>query len=227
MTGRPRDPSGGTPRRRPVRSIAEGQDSVGATIPHGHATPDAGPPANPPATRPDDERARTIDVYKRLGDTPPTFNVARNDAAFGDSEGAHTLKHHGPDVPLHRDPAVPRTIEGRIYGDGQWSRSENWSYRWTDHTTMNREINRYVRENWEKIRNDLATEGTHSGAFNAGHRVGEGFYNDGAYGAGQRQSRYAAASLVRVSIDLVPGSDPPQPFLVTAFPSGIVPFGLL
>jgi hypothetical protein len=92
---------------------------------------------------------------------------------------------------------------------------------------MNREINNYVRENWEKIRNDLAIEGTHTGAFNAKHRVGEGFYNDGAYGAGTRHARYDAASLVRVSIDLVPGSDPPQPFLVTAFPAGIVPFGLL
>jgi hypothetical protein len=35
-----------------------------------------------------------IDVYERLGDTPPEFNVARNDAVYGKTEGAHTLAHH-------------------------------------------------------------------------------------------------------------------------------------
>jgi hypothetical protein len=92
---------------------------------------------------------------------------------------------------------------------------------------MNREVNNYVRENWEEIRTNLATEGVHNGAFNAGHRVGEGFYNDGMYGAGPRRARYTAASVIRISIDIVPGSDPPRPFIVTAFPACAVPFGLL
>ncbi|WP_199513871.1 hypothetical protein [Nucisporomicrobium flavum] len=164
-------------------------------------------------------------LYERLGAEPPEFNVARNDVAYG-AEGAHTIDRHGPEIPLRRDPAM-KTVEGRIYGDVGWARPENWSLRWTDHTTMNREINNYVRENWEEIRTNLAVEGVHNGAFNAGHRVGEGFYNSGMYGVGPRESQYTAASVVRVSIDIVPGSDPPQPFIVTAFPAGIVPFGLL
>ena len=166
-----------------------------------------------------------MDVYDRLGAEPPEFNVARNDAAYED-EGAHTIDRHGPEIPLRRDPAI-KTIEGRIYGDEGWNRPDNWSLQWTDHTTMNREVNNYVRENWEEIRTNLAMSGTHNGAFDAGHRVGEGFYNQGMYGVGPRESRYTAASLVRVAIDIVPGSDPPQPFIVTAFPAGTVPFGLL
>ena len=74
---------------------------------------------------------------------------------------------------------------------------------------------------------DLALQGSHDGAFNAGHRVGEGFYNEGMFGVGPRQARYTATSLVRVAIDTVPGSDPPQPFIVTAFPAGTLPFGLM
>ncbi|GAA0489173.1 hypothetical protein Ade02nite_73340 [Paractinoplanes deccanensis] len=164
-----------------------------------------------------------MDVYDRLGDEPPVFNVARNDDAF-EGQGAHTVDRHGPDIPLRREPGT-KTVEGRIYGDHGWDRPDNWSLQWTDHTTMNREINTYVRKNWDAIRTDLSTEGSHTGAFDAGHRVGEGFFNNGMYGAGPRQAQYTAASLVRISIDLVPGSDPPQPFIVTAFPAGVLPPG--
>ncbi|WP_306210363.1 hypothetical protein [Actinoplanes sp. RD1] len=164
-------------------------------------------------------------VYEGLGSEPPTFNIARNDDAHRDN-GAHTIDVHGPQLPLRRDPAR-RTVEGRIYGDHDWDKPANWSLRWTDHTTMNREINDYVRQNWEEIRSNLAMEGTHTGAFSAGHRVGEGFYNDGMFGVGPRNARYTVASIVRVAIDLDTGADPPQPFIVTAFPAGILPFGLL
>jgi hypothetical protein len=207
-----------------VTGVSQAQEAVGAAARAGRAG--AGPRAAPSAPHPDDARlGRIMKVYERLGDEPPDVNIARNDAAH-QGDGAHTVDRHGPDIPLRRDPAL-RTVEGRIYGDVGWARPDNWSLRWTDHTTMNREVNTYVRENWEKIRTDLAVEGVHSGAFDAGHRVGEGFYNDGMFGAGPRQARYTAASLVRVSIDMVPGSDPPQPFIVTAFPAGTVPFGLL
>ena len=166
-------------------------------------------------------------VYDALGDEPPEFNIARNDAAYKD-DGAHAGDRHGPDIPLRRDPANQiRTIEGRIYGDEGWDRPDNYSMRWTDHTTMHREVNNYIRENWAQIRSDLALQGSHDGAFNAGHRVGEGFYNEGMFGVGPRQARYTATSLVRVAIDTVPGSDPPQPFIVTAFPAGTLPFGLM
>ncbi|MBB4694636.1 hypothetical protein [Paractinoplanes abujensis] len=158
--------------------------------------------------------------YEQLGDEPPTVNIARNDATFRD-DGAHTLKHHGPDIPLRRAPAG-RTIEGRVYGDRPWDHPETRSYRWTDHTTMNREINRYVQENWETIRQDLALTGRHRGGFDAHHRVGEGFYNKGMYGAGPREAEYGATSLVLVRIKTRTGSDPPELFVDSAFPSGLL-----
>ncbi|TDO38037.1 hypothetical protein C8E87_1679 [Paractinoplanes brasiliensis] len=158
--------------------------------------------------------------YDQLGAEPPIVNIARNDSEFTD-DGAHTLLHHGPDVTLRRAP-TGRTIEGRIYGDDPWDHPETRSYRWTDHTTMNREINRYVRENWENIRNDLALTLRHKGGFDARHRVGEGFYNKGMHGAGPREAEYGATSLVVVRIKLRPGSDPPLLFIDSAYPSGLL-----
>jgi hypothetical protein len=244
VTGRPRNhPDGGTddgvpPRRRdkalrpnPAASVAQAQDAVGEMLRRGRpgsgtSRADTGSEIDRPVPHPDDARlAQIMAVYEQLGPEPPEFNIARNDAAHR-ADGAHTSDRHGPDIPLRRDPAF-KTVEGRIHGDQGWARPDNWSLRWTDPTTMNREINNYVRENWEEIRANLAVEGVHNGAFNAGHRVGEGFYNEGMYGGGPRRARFTAASLVRVSIDIVPGSDPPQPFIVTAFPAGTVPFGLL
>lgn len=161
-----------------------------------------------------------MDRYDRLGDEPPRFNVAANDAAHH-GLGAHTDERHGPGVPLLRDPGA-RTIEGRIYGDPPWGRTENWSYRWTDPSTMNRTVNEYVRDNWQAIRSDLAADGVHRGGFDAGHRVGEGYYNTGMYGSGPVASRYATTSMVTVRIKMVPGSDPPEPFILTAYPAGLL-----
>ncbi|MBM2621822.1 hypothetical protein JIG36_40590 [Actinoplanes sp. LDG1-06] len=238
MPGRPRPPHGDdgdsrpSPRPRPVRHVAEGQETAGEFLQAGRVRSEpADRSGATPATRPEDaELNRVMEVYEQLGNEPPAFNIARNDEAFSDPSeerpGAHTLDRHGPDIPLRGDPSV-KTVEGRIYGHAEWDHAANWSLRWTDHTTMNREVNNYVRENWEQIRSNLALQGSHSGAFNAGHRVGEGFFNNGMFGAGPREAQYTAASMVRVSINLVPGSDPPQPFVVTAFPAGDVPFGLL
>ncbi|MEV6849801.1 hypothetical protein [Actinoplanes sp. NPDC051411] len=166
------------------------------------------------------ELAEKMDRYEKLSDQPPKFNVANNDALFRDQD-AHTVERHGPDVPLQRDPTT-RTIEGRIHGDSPWAKPENFSHRWTDPSTMNRTINDYVRENWEEIRSNLAMDGVHRDKFDAHHRVGEGYYNVGMYGAGPRQSRFSTTSFVSITINLVPGADPPQPFIVTAFPSGLM-----
>jgi hypothetical protein len=86
---------------------------------------------------------------------------------------------------------------------------------------MNRVVNEYVRRNWETIRSDLAMGEDHVGSFDAGQRVGEGYYNAGMHGAGPTSSHYAETSYVKIRIRLVPGSDPPEPFIVTAYPSGL------
>ena len=153
------------------------------------------------------------------GSSPrPRPAVALNDAA---QSRAHTLERHGPGIPLRQQPGV-QTIEGRIYGDHGWRQPENQSFKWDSPTVMTREINDYVQRNWETIRSDLATDGVHEGRYTAGHRVGEGFLNGGMYGFGPRNAEYTPTSLVRLRIRLVPDADPAQPFLVSAFPAGIM-----
>jgi hypothetical protein len=204
--------------------MAEAQARIAEVLRAGRASsaPDArGDQPVQPAPHPDDVAlAEIMGRYDRLGSEPPEFNIAANDAAHSD-QGAHTGERHGPAVPLRRDPAT-RTVEGRIYGDSPWNEHENWSYRWTDPSTMNRTVNEYVRQNWESIRSDLALRGRHRGGFDAGHRVGEGFYNTGMYGSGPRHAQYATTGLVVIRISLVPGSDPPEPFVVTAYPAGLL-----
>lgn len=175
--------------------------------------------AGPVRSADDTEVNRWDDDYSRIGDQPPRFNVAANDNAYGSHE-AHTELNHGPHIPLRRDPAM-KTIEGRIYGDTGWIRPANASFKWTDPSTMNRTINDHVSQNWEVIRNELAIYGQYETTFDAGHRVGEGYVNRGMFGAGPRQAQYAATSIVRIVIHLVPGSDPPEPFILTAFPTGL------
>jgi hypothetical protein len=161
-----------------------------------------------------------MDRYEQLGGEPPRFNVEANDTAHG-IHGAHTDLRHGPTVQMARAKDA-RTVEGRIYGDDPWERPESQSYRWTDPSTMNRTINDYVRRNWETIRSDLALYAQHRASFDAGRRIGEGYYNSGMYGAGPRDSRYATTSFVTIRIRLVPGADPAEPFIVTAYPSGLL-----
>lgn len=228
--------AGGSPGPGDYGSVRQAEDGVARVARVGRSTPTPGWSARPssgagnavsPPTHPDDARLQSImRKYDQLGDAPPKFKVAAKDDRYKANK-AHTIDNHGPDIPLSRDPNSTRTIEGRIYGDSDWDRAENQSIRWTDHTTMNREINDFVARNWTEIRSRLAVEGQYSGAFNAGHRVGEGFYNDGMYGAGPRRARYTAASLVRVTINLAAGTDPPEPFILTAYPAVILPPGLL
>ena len=175
-------------------------------------------PARPPS--PDDlQLSRWEETRDRLGDEPPKLNIAVNDNRYR-AGNAHTNRDHGPAIPLRRDSSV-KTIEGRIYGDDGWPRPANGSFRWSDPSTMNRTINDYVSQNWERIRNNLAIAGEHEDVFNAGHRIGEGFVNRGMYGAGPRDARYATTSAVRIVIHLAPGSDPPEPFILTAFPTAL------
>lgn len=160
-------------------------------------------------------------TYDALGEDPPRLNIDENDATHG-GNGAHTNERHGPDIPLARTDAPPgdRTVEGRIYGDPPWGNPQNWSYQWTDASTMNRTVNDYVAANWDTIRSDLALNGTHSATFDTGHRVGQGYYNEGMHGAGQRDAHYHETSHATVRLRLVPGN-PPTFMVVTAFPSGL------
>ncbi|MEU7905383.1 hypothetical protein [Actinoplanes sp. NPDC049118] len=181
---------------------------------------DAGNGGGQHAPTPDESRFQEIlRRHGQLGDEPPKFNIAANDDAHG-ADGAHTIDRHGPQLPLPRQPGV-KTVEGRIFGETGWGKAESRSYKWTDPSTMNREVNRYVQQNWQTIRDDLAFDGFHENLFNAGHRVGQGYYNRGMYGAGPRQSEYGETSLVRIRIRVVEGSDPAVPFIVTAFPAGL------
>jgi hypothetical protein len=198
-------------------SVRQAEDAIAQVAQRGRISGSA--PATHPPSPADIELNRQLDVLDQLGSEPPTVNVARNDADFG-NEGAHTLDRHGPDIPLRRDPNF-KTIEGRVHGDDPWRR-ENSSFKWIDHTTMNRTINDYISQNWNAIRGDLAIKGEHEGIFDAGHRVGVGYINKGMYGAGPREAQFWSTSLVKIRMRLVEGSDPPQPFLLTAFPAALV-----
>ena len=85
---------------------------------------------------------------------------------------------------------------------------------------MNRTVNEHLRANWEAIRSDLALNGEYNGTFDAGHRTGEGFFNEGMFGAGARSARYGQTSNVTLRLRLLPAT-PPRFFVVTAFPSGL------
>jgi hypothetical protein len=220
-----RDRAGG--RRSPqARTVSEAEDFTASAFQRGRPTAGGEPTGTAApvdvthATDPDE--ARVMDVYHKLGAEPPEIDIAANDADYS-GLGAHTEQRHGPTVPLRRDPdpqSGNRTIEGRIYGDPPWPHAQNWSYRWTDPGTMNRTINAYLRDNWEGIRSDLALDGEHEGKIIAANAVGQGYYNPGMHGTGPRASTFGVTSMAKVQIKLVPGSDPPIPFIVTTFPSG-------
>ncbi|GIM96884.1 hypothetical protein [Paractinoplanes toevensis] len=226
----PPDDGAGPPRPHPAAggdagSVARAQAWTFAAAQRGRIGESAGR-GNPETTAPapprsgdDIELSRWENGYDNLGDEPTKFNIAANDAAH-EADSAHTIDRHGPQIPLERD-LSKKTIEGRIYNDTGWPNSQNGSFRWIDPSTMNRTINDYVEKNWERIRTNLAINGQHRDVFDAGHAVGEGYVNPGMYGAGPRQSQYSVTSTVRILIELAPGTDPPQPFIVTAFPTGL------
>lgn len=83
---------------------------------------------------------------------------------------------------------------------------------------MNQVVEDYVRLNWEQIKLDMALNGRHATAFDAGTLVGEGFLNKGMGGAGSRQAVYAQTSLVRLIVNLDLGP-PAGIFVYTIFPN--------
>lgn len=183
------------------------------------ATDPSGAP-DPNDTRSEDEQlADIMRRHDQLGEAPPRLNMTDHDEKYKDN-GAHTIKRHSPDIPLRRDLNL-KTIEGRIYGDKGWNGCTSGSYQWTDSSTMNREINKYLRDNWEEIRSDLAMEGEHVRLFDAGHRVGQGFHNKGMHGVGPRQAEYGETSIVKIVISLVEDSDPAEFFIVSTYPAGL------
>ncbi|MFI5896564.1 hypothetical protein ACIA5D_41335 [Actinoplanes sp. NPDC051513] len=197
------------------RSIAEGG---AGPFPAG---PSSAPSAGAPPVRGDDDitLSRWENNYDHLSDEPLKFNVAVNDDAHS-AQKAHTVRDHGPQLPLRSIPDV-KTVEGRIHGDSGWRHAANASTKWSDPSTMNRTINEYVRGNWAQIRSDLAIEGKHEAVFDAGHRIGEGFVNRGMGGAGSREAQYVTTSVVRLVIKVVPGSDPPDVYIKTSFPAAL------
>ncbi|MEV6600157.1 hypothetical protein AB0M36_25410 [Actinoplanes sp. NPDC051346] len=156
--------------------------------------------------------------YYQLGNEPPDFDLTANDDAYRD-RGAHTIDRHGPDIPLRRDPRT-KTIEGRIYGDLPWAASVTRSYQWLDLSTINREVDAYVRLNWETIRADLALGHLHKGDYDAGYRIGRGYFNSGMYGTGPRRARYGETTRFNVLIRLAPGLVTATPFILSAYPWG-------
>lgn len=159
---------------------------------------------------------RAPDTMAALGDTPPIIDVRRGDA-LNSAEGAHTIKNHGADIPLMRQPGT-KTIEGRLHGDPPWTESTNLSFKWASDAVMNEAINDYLRANWEAIKMDLALEGRHAKAFDSGKLAGEGFVNESYGTSNPVKPRYARTSLVRLILVLRPGA-PPSFFVYTAFPN--------
>jgi hypothetical protein len=192
----------------------DGEPTVGATTTSAQRTDSGGTAHDEQLLR------RAAAVYEALGEEAPRVNIAQNDAKDA-SGGAHTLDRHGPALRLRRgDPGV-RTVEGRIFGDPPWQRPENWSYKWLDDSTMNRTVNDHLRSNWDDVRRDLALDGEYEKSFDAGHVVGEGFYNEGMYGGGPRGAHYHRTSWCTLRLRLAPGSTDPRLFVLTAFPTAI------
>lgn len=154
-----------------------------------------------------------------LGDIPPVFKLASNDAQFGYA-GAHTLDRHGPNIPLSSSNPAARTIESRVV-DGRgtgWGTTQNFSYRWVSESTANEIIDKHVVENWDVIRESLVQRGSYAATFDAGRLAGEGFYNQNAYVGGTRVAVPDQTSHVTVVIRLDPITQT-IPYIHTSFPT--------
>jgi hypothetical protein len=161
-----------------------------------------------------------VRIYDALGDRPPRVDVRANDAA--NPGPAHTIERHGPEIPLEQGdaPAGSRTVEGRIYGDPPWAEPANFSYKWMDEATMNEVVNNYLRNNWETVRSDLAMNARHEATFNNGQLAGEGFYNSNYGTPNPPNAVYSQTSIVTITLELIPGSNPPAFRIVRTFPNG-------
>jgi hypothetical protein len=165
-------------------------------------------------------RNRERPVYDCDNPEPPRIRMSEHDYWYGE-HGAHTETRHSPRIPLERGdgPTGERTIEGRIYGDDPWPRSENWSYQWLDDTVKQDAIQTYVNENWEEICVDVAELGQHEGLFDYGNEVGLGYYNSAMYTSEPRHAGFGRTSMVKIRFRSVPDSET-EFFIETAFPAG-------
>ena len=163
---------------------------------------------------------RAPEILEQLGDEPRRVDVRAEEPARR-PQGAHTIENHGSDIPLRQTDAPPggRSIEGRVTDTHPgWAERANSSFKWISDAVMNRVINDYLRANWERIRTNLALDGRHADAFDAGGLTGEGFVNSNMGGNGPPNPVYGRTSLVRIVVFLDPG--PPAGFFVyTAFPN--------
>jgi len=169
---------------------------------------------------------RVMDRYNGLGEKPPHVDMAANDAA--NSPHAHTGRRHGSQIAMERSldangqPDGTRTIEGRIYGDPPWNTDggkQNFSAKWLSEDVLNQTVNRYLRNNWEQIRSDLAVSGEHANSFDAGQVIGKGYFNKN-YGqpGGPVSQGPAPTSMVFIAIKFVPGN-PPSFYIITTYPT--------
>ena len=101
------------------------------------------------------------------------------------------------------------------------AKGENFSYRWLNIKLLTEVVNKYLKENWDRIRSDLAQEGKHSKPLvDAGEAVGEGFFNKNFGQPGSaRVPVYHVTSIFSISIELIPGN-PPSFVIITTFPFG-------
>jgi hypothetical protein len=170
---------------------------------------------------------RVMERYNGLGEKPPHVDMAANDAAHTD---AHTGQRHGSNIPEARSldansqPDGTRTIEGRIYGDPPWNQpggggKQNFSAKWLSQDILNQTVNRYLKNNWEQIRSDLAVDGEHSNSFDAGQIVGKGYFNKNfGQPGGPVAEGPAVTPMVFIAIKFVPGN-PPSFYIITTYPT--------
>jgi Domain of unknown function (DUF4157) len=198
-------------------------------------------PARRPGETPDQAAERTrrarieldhrevLDRLAALPERPPQIDMAANDAA-NRGNGAHTTTRHSPDFPMERrldaggHPDGTQTVEGRLYEDPPWDAEggqQNKSFHWRSWDLLNETVNRYLRRNWQQIREDLALLGSHDATVDAGKSIGDGFFNRRAGQPGGRANplpqRINNVSRFTIRIRFNPGGHPPF-FILTTFP---------
>ncbi|RKG68420.1 hypothetical protein D7V80_12380 [Corallococcus sp. CA054B] len=151
----------------------------------------------------------------------PKLDVNANDAAHGAAHNAHTIDRHGAQLPYSSagQPPGTRSIQSRVTtGDG-WGKIENNSFQWSSDATMDATINKFVADNWNTIKTDLAMYG-YSDHLNIaappGTTVGKGF-TASVDSAGNRTAVPANANSYNLRLRLIDGT-PPQVMVLTAFP---------
>jgi hypothetical protein len=154
----------------------------------------------------------------------PTVDVAANDAAHGAAHNAHTGDRHGAQVPYSSagQPPGTRTIESRVTtGDG-WNKVEPRSFQWNSDAEMNATINKYIKDNWSTIKDELALRGyfdMEKIPLPSGTTVGKGFVQGPPSVPGGTPTAIPTnATTFALKLRMVDGV-PPQVVVLTSFPS--------